>query len=301
MSINWDEVLKIIGSSAVVVGVLGYFMKSAFAHFLAADLETHKAQLKSAADSALKVQEAELKLKTDRHLADLTAKNQTELERLKAGIATGTARAERVRQEIERWANPISGAVDDLKARLFNIRQLGGHTGLSPGGAPPAGWKIGYDYFLPSTVFIFAQYFCWIRLLQESLTFELFPQAEKDEFLKRVRAVGHPLSTWPMEGPPVDAEPEDDAQIFALQQRAIGDSMIVPDAGGVRCMRAGAFLDSWSDAAFRAKFQPLVAFLDGLTPDRALRWERLARMDVALEDLSELCRNILAPAPGAPA
>ena len=273
MSINWDDILKTIGSTAVVVGVAAFVLKSLFAQFLARKLKDHEAALKLASDR--------------------------ELERLKAGVAAGAAREERVRQEIERWANPIAGAVGDLKARLHNIQSRDGYAGLSRDGTKlPVGWKIGYDYFLPSTVFIFAQYFCWIRFLQESLTFELFPQAEKDEFLEKVRRVGHPLSTWPLTGPPSGAVKEDDAQIFSLQQRQIGDSMIVADAAGERCMRAGTFFERWSDAAFRAKFQSLVTFLDGLTPDHALRWERLKRMDAALKELAELCQRILAPPAG---
>lgn len=296
MNINWEMVLQTVGGGAAVIAAVTYLVKAGLTQVLARDLKAFEIGLQRDANHALKTHEADLKLVTDRHFQDLAGRNAAALEVLKAGIVAGAARDERVRKEIERWANPILGAVLDLKGRIHNIQRMNGYVGLDRNQTPPGGWRIGYDYFLPSTVFVFAQYFCCIRLLQESLTFELASEAERNDFLKAVRAVGHPLSTWPLTEKAPAAVQDEDAQIFSLQQRAIGDSMIAADTSGERCMRAGSFFERWADADFRARFQPLVAFLDGLTPGHVLRWERLARMDAALETLKGLCQRILTPA-----
>jgi hypothetical protein len=75
----------------------------------------------------------------------------------------------------------------------------------------------------PSTVFLFSQYFCWIRLLEEKLSFELFErQTDKDTFFNKVEEVARTLASFPLRE--LNGIPgRGDLQVFRLQQRAIGE------------------------------------------------------------------------------
>jgi hypothetical protein len=75
------------------------------------------------------------------------------------------------------------------------------------------------------TVFLFCQYFYWMRLLQERLRFDRFRHVlAKDKFLNKVRLVGETLSEYPYD--PVERllPKGDDWQVFTLQQRAMGEA-----------------------------------------------------------------------------
>jgi hypothetical protein len=77
-----------------------------------------------------------------------------------------------------------------------------------------------------STLYLFGQYFCWIRMLEEELNFELFEsQVEKDEFFFAVREVSKALSDFP----PSYSCSGKDFQVFRLQQRVIGELCVVSD------------------------------------------------------------------------
>src|SRR5947209_9609365 len=107
-------------------------------------------------------------------------------------------REDRIREQIVRWAPPISRAVGDLEHRLHNILYWGGGLALSKDGQAPPGWSITYDYFMPSTLYLFALYFARIEMLWEELSFELF-QSEQDrnEFFKAINTVSQALGRLP--------------------------------------------------------------------------------------------------------
>jgi len=134
---------------------------------------------------------------------------------LVAGAASGwisarfrqrEARQERIREEVLRWTNPILGAVEGLESRLENILNDGLYLALDPrhaGEKRPAhlDWAASYNYTMPSTLFLFAEYFAWIRLLQERLSFELFEsQDTKDRFFAATWSVTKALASWPRAG-----------------------------------------------------------------------------------------------------
>jgi hypothetical protein len=52
---------------------------------------------------------------------------QEQLERLKAELGQAASSEERIRQEVERWANPILDAVQTLKRRLHNLLHQAGY------------------------------------------------------------------------------------------------------------------------------------------------------------------------------
>lgn len=310
MDVNWNDVLTTIGSTAVIVAAFGWLVKFAITELFKRNLEAHKAQLKHASDRDLKTYEDELKRATEIKLAQFdqdgqaalleqTASFERQMLKFQAEVTAESARSDRVRQEIERWANPILGAVRDLQARLRNILSDIGYVALSrkplADATPPQDWAIRYDYFLPSTVFLFCQYFCWVRLLRERLNFDLFSEsAEKDRFFSKVRAVNGALSRWPLEELKDVVEIED-LQVFTLQQRALGETLVEGQGDDAQCMRFATFLDRWADNDFKSKFEPMEKFVDGLTPYAARRWRRLQLMHSALGELRAECERILAP------
>src|SRR5262245_58028294 len=130
-------------------------------------------------------------------------------------------RQERIRDEVLRWANPILGAVRGLESRLDNILDDYLYLALDREAdeARPVDrdWAIGYQYAMESTLFLFAEYFAWIQLLQERLSFELFESQEtKDRFFDAIWDVSKSLSNYPSDNVFGNGW---DAQVFALQQR----------------------------------------------------------------------------------
>ena len=203
---------------------------------------------------------------------------------------------ERLRQEVVKWANPILSAVRALMYRLQNIlegRQVG-YLALSKSykrSIDPQ-WSITYEYFFESTLYLFAEYFAWIRMFEEELSFEMFrSHAKKDEFMEAIRIVSKALSSFPPKtydcsGP--------DTQVFNLQQRSIAELMIVrSDSGSRSCLSYPEFANRMNDQKFSDYFEPLVKLLDELTPDDDCRWKRLTATYVALMALVERCEQLL--------
>jgi hypothetical protein len=109
-------------------------------------------------------------------------------------------RQERLRLEVLRWANPILGSVRSLRSRLENILDQDLYVALDR----KAEWSLSEDwaidrvYAVESTLFVFAEYFAWVQLLHEKMSFELFESEEtKDEFFDAVWKVSGALSKWP--------------------------------------------------------------------------------------------------------
>ena len=276
VTVDWNALLNTIGLTAAGGGALAWLAKSVFTHALSHDLEAYKASLKRDADAALLAQKAEF----DQQLAGF-----------QSSLVDRKVREERVRLELERWANPILDAVTSLSRRLENILDHEGHIVLAPSSQWNPEWSVTPGYFLPTTVFLFAQYFCWERLLQESVRFDLFPdQADKDTFLNALRGVGKPLGSFPLAK--LDGLPSGDSQVFSLQQRRAGEALIVEKESGPVCMRAADFLVRWNDAAFAEQFEPLTSFLQHLTP-ATRRWKRLELVRDALKRTEMQCRCIL--------
>jgi hypothetical protein len=212
-------------------------------------------------------------------------------------LLAASSREERIRQEIERWANPILDAVEGLEARLNNILSEDADAALSevPKKPIPLGWSITYKYFLTSTVFLFAQYFCYVRLLRERLRFDLFrgQGGDKDIFLNHIRAVDKTLSDWPLKELG-DPPPAADRQIFNLEQRAIGEVMSTGEGDAAHCIDYSTFMERWEDELFKSKLAPLREFLEGLQHDDT-RGKRLQLMLTKVKDLKQECRRILEP------
>lgn len=206
------------------------------------------------------------------------------------------AKRERIRQEVLRWANPILGSVESLDSRLSNVLDARLFLALDPQRASERrpvhdDWAIEYEYAMKSTLYLFAEYFAWIRLLQERLSFELFEsQQTKDSFFEAVANVSNALGRWPHGK--VIGEGED-GQVFALQQRAIGEVLIDRDKSEDRVIGYPEFTQAYDDdARFREILAPLAVLIGAVTPETK-RWRRLEETRDALRGLKLECRKLL--------
>jgi hypothetical protein len=136
MAIDWGAVWTEIGKAAVIAGLIIWGAKAVFKHFLTIDLANYKDKLKHESDLALAAAQNQLKHASDlaleqrrnelnRQTQGALAAQKAELDRIamifKEELIQATSREERIRQEVERWANPILDAVRSLQGRLTNV------------------------------------------------------------------------------------------------------------------------------------------------------------------------------------
>jgi hypothetical protein len=291
-TIDWSALFKTLGSTTIIVGALAFVAQAAIKHLLTRDIAKHKEAL------TFETQKQLLALKKTADEQLLTQKNtfDTQMESFKAEADANAARKDRIREQVTQWANPILDAIRGLETRLNNILSDGGYFALSNDTQSKVNpeWSITYDYFYPTTIYLFSQYFCWIRLFEENLSFELFTaHPEKDSFLEKVREVERTLSAYPMKELS-DLTGTGDRQIFRLQQRAMGETLATSqETSGPRCMRVSDFLEKWKEPNFSPQFSPLTQFVDRLRPEDKFRWKRLQLMQSALQRLRRECEHLL--------
>ncbi len=309
MGIHWEDVFGTLGTAAALTGLIAFLGKALIGHLLTKDIEANKAQLKQSSDAELARLTTQLKRDSDISLAKLTnelkasadyeleaIRNhfQTDLEEYKLKLASNASREERLRNEVLHWANPILGAVRDLKGRLHNILHQEAYFALDKDSADKidANWSITYDYFRPSTCYLFVQYFCLMRLFEQKLSFEFFAsQKEKDEFVSVLHKVSHALSACP----PVYPGNGKDIQIFRLQQRAIGEAFIAEKDSGDLCVSYPRFLTRLKNSEDTVVLAPIFRLIESVRPhDR--RWIRLEAVHNCLAKLEEHCLNVLVSA-----
>jgi hypothetical protein len=142
---------------------------------------------------------------------------------------------------------------------------------------------------MPSTLYLFCQYFYWVGRLREELTFELFQtQSDKDAFFDKLRQVSDALGKWPFE----TCCAGEDQQVFTLQQRVLGEVVSLKQ-DGKRCMGYDEFKEAWEDSPLADHLLPLRALLEGLEDPQSCRWQRLTAVSAALDSLEEHCRFVL--------
>ncbi len=202
------------------------------------------------------------------------------------------ARRDRVRQQVLRWQNQIYDAVIGLESRLSNILDRGGYTALSATtvkGMNP-NWSISYEYFMPTTLFLFAQYFCWVQLFREGMSYELFSnQEQRKGLIQAMERVSNSLSKFPFDS---QFAAKGDRQVFRLQQRALGEALIVKDKDSAEtCMRLNEFLREYAKGSVQFA-EPLHQFLDGLEK-QTCQWERLEQCRGSLGHLNEEFKRVL--------
>lgn len=94
-------------------------------------------------------------------------------------------------------------------------------------------------------------------MLREKLSFELFQSEEtKDAFFTVVDTVGGTLGSFPH--PALQGCNGEDKQVFKLEQRGIGELLIIRESDPPRCMSYSNFLEKLEkDGTFQRHLKPL--------------------------------------------
>ena len=290
---DWNTILKQVlaqvGTAAAIVAALGFLGKLAVEHYFKADLEKLKSDLKKQTELEL----LGIKNKFESDLLVEKANAEKGVFLFQHSVETQASGDERVRRELSAWANPILSAVEDLSARLANILDTKAYEGLdTQTAALNPDWSMDHEYFLTSTLYQFSRYFCWIGMLEEELSFEVFQShKDMDEFMGNVIAVSKALGDYP---PHYDGT-GNDTQVFRLQQRAIGEGMAIREGRRRSCLGYNVFVSRRADATdkqLRPFLAPLEKLIDCLKPGER-RFARLLAVRKALKGLEEHCRLLL--------
>jgi hypothetical protein len=158
----------------------------------------------------------------DERLARVNHQLDVELARATA-LVDRDLRAEEV---LTRYRQPLAAAAFDLQSRLYNILRLGFLEDF--GGDHPRAQEA-----MRTTMFRIAQYFGWSEILRRDIQFLSFAEdgesrrvaGLQSEISKRFLTDGHGAALM----------------IWADEQRAIGERMIVEEHGKVLCMGYATF------------------------------------------------------------
>jgi hypothetical protein len=275
--------------------------KIAVDKFFQSGLEVLKAGLKQKNDHELALLKADLARQGNLEIAAVRHDLEKELlaEKLKADnqrdrfhqqIQDEAAAEDRVRSQIVLWANPILSAVRSLELRLNNILNDSGYEGLDAVHPPKdMNWSVSYDYFLHSTMYLFAQYFCWVRMLELELSFEVFgSRVVKESFFAGLVKVSKALGDY---HPPSYEGNDPDTQVFRLQQQAIGEILSLEKKQ--RCLGYASFLTKIADPHTAVHFLPLKNLFDNIKPGEK-RWNRLTAVLDAISGFRKDCEGLLA-------
>jgi hypothetical protein len=305
MAFFWNFI-SVLGGTVALVGAAAFLSKLLAQHWLTKnleeykfellqDIETHKAQLARANAAALD----HAKFDFEKELISRRGEVDLFRDEMKYLNESEQQRHTRLQTQIRRWANPILGAIGDLEHRLSNILEQQGFVALFREQEKAPQWSADYSYFMASTLYYFAQYFCWVRLMQHQFGYELFQSSrEMEEFFSAIERVADELSRYPYEEHhKMDATPMlSDKQVFRLQQRAIGELLVDKTTVGEQIVTYREFLDRWldpNDVKLRRHIAPLESFLIDLRPDSDLRWTRLIGMRAELDAFREACNSVL--------
>ena len=165
-------------------------------------------------------------------LAQLNSDLQAEVHR-RTAIIDRDLRAEEV---LTRYREPLAAAAFDLQSRLYNILRMNFFDKYGEG-HPRA------EDALSTTLFRLAQYFGWTEILRRDIQFLSFPE---DDATRRVAQLQSKTSKRFLTDSPGPA-----LMIWADEQRAIGELMIVEEHGKVLCMGYANFTKQ-CDGAFAA-------------------------------------------------
>jgi hypothetical protein len=196
MSFFWT-VVSTLGGTAALVGMAAFLAKSLVQHWLAKDIEDHKNRLSRETDqyknelaTQLEIEKAQLARANSQALDEAKFEFEKELiarrgqvdlfrDQVKYLNESEQQRRARLQAQIQKWANPIRVAIGDLEHRLCNVLAEGGYVALSRSSSVPENWSADYTYFMASTVYYFAQYFCWTTLLRHELGYEFFRSSDE--------------------------------------------------------------------------------------------------------------------------
>ena len=169
-------------------------------------------------------------------MARLNSDLELEREERKALLS----RKQNAEDILTRYREPLAAAAMDLQSRCFNIVNLGFLAE-----------KFGREHerfgdAVNTTLFRFAQYFGWTEILRREIQYLSFPEEDETRCVASLQSrITRRLATSTHEEP---------LMIWADEQRAIGERMIVREDDTSRCMGYARFCDDY-DACFAALFE----------------------------------------------
>lgn len=147
----------------------------------------------------------------------------------------------RAEDVLMRYREPLAAAAFDLQSRCYNILALDFLTKF--GGSH----KRQLDA-RRTTLFRFAQYFGWTEILRRDIQFLSFPEEQHTRRVAELQgSIARRLAR---------SDDEEPLMIWADEQRALGERMIVDEHDRVICMGYARFCDE-----YEARFEPLCARL----------------------------------------
>lgn len=171
----------------------------------------------------------------------LTVWNGTRIARLNARLAREDKASERLNEAeriLARFREPLLRAAYDLQSRLFNIaRQSLLHVYLVRGSADEAA------YVVNNTLFVIAQFFAWNEIIRREVQFLDLGDQQRTRALAALQ--DHLTHEWLTDayGPLL--------RVFAGDQRAIGERLVITTARGLDCMGYADFVELIASAPER--------------------------------------------------
>ncbi len=158
---------------------------------------------------------------------------QLRIKRMDADLAMQKAEADR-RAEIERTARrfrePLGRAAYDLQSRIYNIIKSDFLNAYLKNGDERT-----RSYAIKNTLFVIAQYFAWTELVRREIQ---FIDLGADEKTRQLSALQDSIySIWQTS----NYHPL--FRVFAGEQRAIGERILLKEASGTECLGYAGFLD----------------------------------------------------------
>lgn len=134
-----------------------------------------------------------------------------------------------VDRNVARYSEPLVRAAADLQSRLFNILDLQFVDYFLINGT-----NREQVYALSNTAFLFAQFFAWTEATRLEVQFIKLEEDTKTQELSRLQSRIYSILQTDAYAPVF--------RVFAGEQRAIGERMLVQSPTGLKCLGYGDFL-----------------------------------------------------------
>ncbi|MGO9292958.1 MAG: hypothetical protein ACLP52_03575 [Streptosporangiaceae bacterium] len=157
------------------------------------------------------------------------------------GAPTMQARRD-ARKDLESYREPLLAAAYELQARLYNILKLGFVDKYISGNI--AGKR---NSAIESTLYVFAQYFGWREIIRREVQYLRFGKNQRTREIGRLlQDIGETFLADQF-GPQF--------MIWRLEQRGLGERMIVSADGRLTCLGYASFIDQ--RASMQEWLQPI--------------------------------------------
>ena len=209
--------------------------------------------------------------------ATLAYRGQLRTTRLEAEFASAAESREDERQRRETYRpylEPLGRAAYDLQSRRYNILEQNLiRVYLIDGDERQS------NYVVDNTTFLIAQYFAWTEIVRQEIQFIDLGKEKRTRKLSYLQDDIHSLWQTDRSG-----RFSPSFLVFAGEQRAIGEKMVVERTNGLTCVGYGTFL---AQGGGEAKFLlgPLREDILSLQHDLGLARPRLVALQNALIDL----------------